>query len=108
MVNSLVSESDALDREPGNGVKKRDIVKERTPLPWSQLFIVYLVQFAEPVTAAVIFPFINQFVRETGITGGDEKKTGYFAGLIVRCKIQTSKTQNVKKFDLLGILFFLF
>ncbi|KIM39402.1 hypothetical protein M413DRAFT_29551 [Hebeloma cylindrosporum] len=47
-----------------------------------QLFSVFLIQVAEPVTATVIYPFINQFVRETGITGGDEKKTGYYAGLI--------------------------
>ncbi|KAM6489141.1 Major facilitator superfamily domain containing protein [Amanita muscaria] len=54
----------------------------RTPLPWTQLSIVFLIQFAEPVTATVIYPFINQFVRETGITKGDERKTGYFAGII--------------------------
>lgn len=84
MVNFLASESDALD---DNGVKKQVNETERTPLPWLQLSIVYLIQFAEPVTATVIFPFINQFVRETGITGGDEKKTGYFAGLIVRCRV---------------------
>ncbi len=58
--------------------------KKRTPLPWMQLSIVYLIQFAEPITSSVIYPFINQFVRETGITKGDERKTGYFAGLIVR------------------------
>jgi len=55
-----------------------------TPLPKLQLFSVFLIQAAEPITATVIYPFINQFVRETGITGGDEKKTGYYAGLIVR------------------------
>lgn len=55
----------------------------RRPLPKFQLFIVFLIQFAEPVTATVIYPFINQFVRETGVTGGDERKTGYFAGIIV-------------------------
>ncbi|KAF8228343.1 MFS general substrate transporter [Tricholoma matsutake] len=54
----------------------------RRPLPKFQLFIVFLIQFAEPVTATVIYPFINQFVRETGVTGGDERKTGYFAGII--------------------------
>ena len=57
--------------------------KKRTPLPWAQLSIVMLIQFAEPITATVIYPFINQFVRETGITGGDERNTGYFAGMIV-------------------------
>ncbi|KAF8634151.1 hypothetical protein AX15_001051 [Amanita polypyramis BW_CC] len=53
-----------------------------TPLPWSQLSILCLIQFAEPVTATVIYPFVNQFVRETGITAGDETKTGYYAGII--------------------------
>ncbi|KAF8969120.1 major facilitator superfamily multidrug-resistance, DHA1 sub-family [Flammula alnicola] len=53
-----------------------------TPLPKFQLLSVFLIQIAEPVTATVIYPFINQFVRETGITRGDEKKTGYYAGII--------------------------
>ena len=57
--------------------------RERTPLPKLQLFVVFLIQFAEPVTATVIYPFVNQFVRETGITGGDEAKTGYYAGIVV-------------------------
>jgi len=56
---------------------------KRTALPKFQLFIVFLIQFAEPVTATVIYPFVNQFVRETGVTGGDERETGYFAGIIV-------------------------
>ncbi|KAK2467254.1 hypothetical protein APHAL10511_000803 [Amanita phalloides] len=56
--------------------------KDRTPLPWRQLLIVYTIQFAEPITGCIIYPFINQFVRETGITRGDERSTGYFAGLI--------------------------
>lgn len=53
-----------------------------TPLPIIPLLSVFLIQLAEPVTSTVIYPFINQFVRETGITGGDEKKTGYYAGII--------------------------
>ena len=69
--------SDARHRHADEG---RDI----TPIPWGQLLIVLLAQFAEPITGIVIFPFINQFVRETGITGGDETRTGYFAGMIVR------------------------
>ena len=56
---------------------------KRTPLPKLQLFIVCLIQFSEPITATVIYPFINQLVHETGITMGDERKTGYFAGIIV-------------------------
>ncbi|KAG6816248.1 hypothetical protein H0H93_008239, partial [Arthromyces matolae] len=46
------------------------------------LFIVLLIQFAEPLTATVIYPFINQFVRDTGVTEGDERRTGYYAGII--------------------------
>ncbi|KAJ7065739.1 major facilitator superfamily domain-containing protein [Mycena amicta] len=53
-----------------------------TPLPKLQLFILILIQFAEPVTALVIYPFIIQLIRDTGITGGDESKTGHFAGII--------------------------
>lgn len=56
---------------------------KRTPLPKLQLFIVYLIQFVEPVIASVIYPFIIQFVRDTGVTDGDERKTGYYAGIIV-------------------------
>ena len=55
-----------------------------TPLPKLQLFLLLYLQLAEPVTSTVIYPFVNQLVRQTGVTGGDERKTGYFAGLIVR------------------------
>lgn len=55
----------------------------KTPLPLRQLFIVSLLQGAEPLTSSIIFPFVNQAVRESGITGGDETKTGYYAGAIV-------------------------
>nr|GAT52491.1 major facilitator superfamily multidrug-resistance DHA1 sub-family [Mycena chlorophos] len=56
--------------------------QKRTPLPKLQVFILLFIQFAEPVTALVIYPFIMQFIRDIGITGGDESKTGYFAGII--------------------------
>ncbi|KAJ3741890.1 major facilitator superfamily domain-containing protein [Lentinula detonsa] len=54
----------------------------QTPLPKLQLAIVFLIQLTEPIAATVIYPFINQFVNNTGITGGNEKKTGYYAGII--------------------------
>lgn len=54
-----------------------------TPLPKFQLFIIFLIQFAEPVTATVIYPFVNQLIRETGVIRGDERRTGYFAGIVV-------------------------
>ena len=52
----------------------------RTPLPKVQLITLMLIQLGEPVVSKVIFPFVNQFVRGTGITGGDDRKTGYFGG----------------------------
>ena len=55
-----------------------------TPLPKLQIFILFLTMFSEPITGLVIYPFVNQFVRETGITQGDERKTGHYAGIIVR------------------------
>ncbi|KAJ3851626.1 major facilitator superfamily domain-containing protein [Lentinula lateritia] len=54
----------------------------RTPLPKLQLLLLLLIQITEPITAEVIYPFIIGAVRNTGITHGDEKKTGYYAGVI--------------------------
>ncbi|KAF5327029.1 hypothetical protein D9619_004781 [Psilocybe cf. subviscida] len=69
--------------EDGNGCDHDyDLDEPPTPLPKLALLSVFLIQTAEPITATVIYPFINQFVRETGITNGDEKKTGYYAGFI--------------------------
>jgi len=42
------------------------------------------MQFCEPIAAAVILPFVFRLVNETGVTQGDEDKTGYYAGIIVR------------------------
>ena len=65
-----------------------------TPLPKLQIFILYLTLFSEPITGIVIYPFINQFVRETGITQGDEHKTGYYAGIIVRQQLRYTLIQS--------------
>jgi hypothetical protein len=54
-----------------------------TPLPKLQFFTICFIQFAEPVTAVVVYPFIVQLVRDTGITGGDDAQNGYYAGFIV-------------------------
>ncbi|KAF5383858.1 hypothetical protein D9615_003796 [Tricholomella constricta] len=53
-----------------------------TPLPKLQLFIIIFIQIAEPVISTVIYPFVNDLVRGLGITNGDEKKTGYYVGLV--------------------------
>ncbi|CAK5274420.1 unnamed protein product, partial [Mycena citricolor] len=54
----------------------------RTPIPKLQLFILVSIQFAEPITALVIYPFVVSLVRDTGITRGDDNRTGYYAGLL--------------------------
>lgn len=89
-------EETALLASPGG---KGKLVKP-TPLPRLQIFILLLMQLAEPITSNCIFPFINQvryesphtailqlsalqLISELDITGGDEKKVGYYAGLIV-------------------------
>ncbi|KAJ7486883.1 major facilitator superfamily domain-containing protein [Mycena latifolia] len=53
----------------------------RTPLPKRQIAIIMLVQLCEPLASQSIYPYINQLVSELDITGGDEKKVGYYAGL---------------------------
>ncbi|KAI9066068.1 MFS general substrate transporter [Trametes sanguinea] len=72
---------------PASSAAGERIVEDtkETPLPKLQLFILLYLQLAEPITSTVIYPFVNQLVRQTGITGGDERKTGYFAGLIESC-----------------------
>jgi hypothetical protein len=54
-----------------------------TPLPKLQVLIIMIVMLAEPISSTVIYPFVNQFVRDTGITDGDERKVGHYAGLLV-------------------------
>lgn len=78
--------------------------KTSTPLPKGQISILMLLGLAEPITAHCIYPFINQvcvrsgsflwmrwltsyatlqLISELDITGGDERKVGYYAGVIV-------------------------
>ncbi|KAG9111070.1 hypothetical protein FRC07_008112, partial [Ceratobasidium sp. 392] len=53
-----------------------------TPLPMKQILILLLMGLCEPITFTVIYPFIADLVNETGVTGGDSTKVGYYAGLI--------------------------
>jgi hypothetical protein len=74
------------------------------PLPKLQLAIVLLLQVCEPITSQSIYPYINQvrllrrsregsshyfrqLITELDITGGDDRKVGYYAGLIVEWKL---------------------
>ncbi|KAJ7354216.1 major facilitator superfamily domain-containing protein [Mycena albidolilacea] len=51
----------------------------RTPLPKLQLSVILFIQICEPLASQSIYPYINQLVSELDITGGDEKKVGYYA-----------------------------
>ncbi|KAI9443966.1 MFS general substrate transporter [Lactarius indigo] len=57
--------------------------RKATPLPITQILVLLLLQLSEPITSVSINPYINQLVRELPIVDGDEKKVGYYAGLIV-------------------------
>ncbi|KAF8589352.1 major facilitator transporter [Ramaria rubella] len=59
----------------GTGVK-------RSPLPKQQLSVLLYMSWAEPMTTHVMGPFIVQLIQETGITGGDITKVGYYTGLV--------------------------
>ncbi len=39
---------------------ERKVLKAPTPLPRLQIFILLLMQLAEPITSNCIYPFINQ------------------------------------------------
>ncbi|KAI6030874.1 major facilitator superfamily domain-containing protein [Pisolithus orientalis] len=56
--------------------------KTKTPLPKTQLGLVLFVLLTGPMSAQYIFPFINQLIRELDVTGGDDRKVGYYAGII--------------------------
>ncbi|PFH51327.1 hypothetical protein AMATHDRAFT_3176 [Amanita thiersii Skay4041] len=53
-----------------------------TPLPWGQITIVLLLQLAEPLCSQVIYPFAPELIRSLGITGGNEKRVGYYVGIM--------------------------
>ncbi|EGN93642.1 hypothetical protein SERLA73DRAFT_115664 [Serpula lacrymans var. lacrymans S7.3] len=80
--NSDYSTHTAVARDEEAPLLQKNAKKPRTPLPTFQLTLLLSIQLAEPITAQCIFPFINQLVSELDITGGDERKVGYYAGLI--------------------------
>ena len=61
--------------------------------------LLLLMQFCEPITATVIFPFVFQLVNETGVTKGNEDKTGYYAGIIVRSSSSSSSSLPYDQLD---------
>ncbi|KAG2155855.1 MFS general substrate transporter [Suillus bovinus] len=56
--------------------------KPKTPLPKLQMGLLVALQLTEPIASTSIFPYINQLVRELGITRGGDAAVGYYAGMI--------------------------
>ncbi|KAF8813396.1 hypothetical protein BYT27DRAFT_6370089 [Phlegmacium glaucopus] len=56
---------------------------KRTPLPKLQIGILLFLQINEPLCSMSIYPYINELVSKLDIIGGDTRKIGYYAGLIV-------------------------
>ncbi|KAG2100403.1 uncharacterized protein F5147DRAFT_776963 [Suillus discolor] len=63
-------------------VSAKSSKKPKTPLPKLQIGILMSLLLAEPIASTSIFPYINQLIRELGITGGDDAAVGYYAGII--------------------------
>ncbi|KIJ05905.1 hypothetical protein PAXINDRAFT_92787, partial [Paxillus involutus ATCC 200175] len=59
-----------------------DVPKRPTPLPKVQIVILLLACLIKPIASQSILPYINQLVSELDIVGGDNRKVGYYAGLI--------------------------
>ncbi|KAI9443935.1 MFS general substrate transporter [Lactarius indigo] len=57
--------------------------RTETPLPITQIVVLLMLLLCEPITSLSINPYINQLVSELPIVGGDERKVGYYTGLIV-------------------------
>lgn len=73
-----------------------------TPLPKLQLGVCILIQFAEPITALCILPFINQLVSELDIIHGDQTRVGYYVGIIVRACILSISFRSTHHSSIIG------
>ncbi|KAG2129262.1 MFS transporter [Suillus cothurnatus] len=60
----------------------KTLKKPKTPLPKRQIGILMMLQLVEPIASTSIFPYINQLIRELGITGGNDAAVGYYAGIV--------------------------
>ncbi|KAG2153184.1 major facilitator superfamily domain-containing protein [Suillus clintonianus] len=96
-----VPASDTTPLIPAGGSKK-----PKTPLPKLQIGILMALQLMEPIASTSIFPYINQLIRELGITGGDDAAVGYYAGIIVGAGIATCENGFFIGYDYQESLFF--
>ncbi|KAH8985274.1 MFS general substrate transporter [Lactarius akahatsu] len=64
-------------------LRDENVPRTKTPLPITQMVVLFLLELCEPITSQSIKPYINQLVSKLPIVGGDERKVGYYAGIIV-------------------------
>lgn len=82
-LNPVPSETDETTPLLSDALQGDSPRARRTPLPWLQLGIVMVMQIVEPLMSQSIYPYINQLILDLGISGGDPKKVGFYAGLLV-------------------------
>ncbi|KAH9059736.1 MFS general substrate transporter [Lactarius vividus] len=75
-------EDDRLDEETPF-LPKDDAERKSTPLPRLQIAILLSIWLFESIISHSISPYLNQLVKEPPIVGGDERKVGYYTGIIV-------------------------
>ncbi|KAI0302896.1 major facilitator superfamily domain-containing protein [Multifurca ochricompacta] len=75
--------SECLANEETPLLRGENVQRKPTPLPVTQILVLLLLQLAEPITSLSINPYINQLVSELPVIGGDERKVGYYAGILV-------------------------
>ncbi|KAI9511010.1 MFS general substrate transporter [Russula earlei] len=60
-----------------------DTPPKPTPLPRSQLLVLFLVRLSDVITVSSINPYINQLISELKVVDGDVRKVGYYTGIIM-------------------------
>ncbi|KAH9059732.1 major facilitator superfamily domain-containing protein [Lactarius vividus] len=75
-------EDDHIDEETPF-LPKDDATQHPTLLPRVQITVLLSIWLVGSITAHSIGPYINQLVKELPIVGGDERKVGYYSGIIV-------------------------
>ncbi|KAN0136079.1 major facilitator superfamily [Lactarius tabidus] len=76
------SEDNHLDEE--TPFLPKDYASRRpTPLPRVQIAVLLSVWLVESIISHSIIPYINQLVRELPVVGGDDRKVGYYTGIIM-------------------------
>ncbi|CCH46585.1 putative membrane protein [Wickerhamomyces ciferrii] len=61
--------------------------------PWSQIFVISLVRFAEPIAFTSLFPYVYFMVKDFGVAENEaevSKYSGYLSSTFAFCQVLTS------------------